>query len=139
VKGVRCPTFSPISPPDCLLSQVLDQSDRVRVTKPHLGHIITSTRGIIFLGTPHRGSGMASLAAVMSSIIGVVMRTNANLVRNLERESGTLDQLRDSFSQILANGTLSVWSFAEALAMPGTDRVCPFVRRRFAHYSLLLL
>jgi hypothetical protein len=79
---------------------------------------------------------MASLAAVVSSIVGVVTRTNANLVRDLERESETLDRLRDSFSRILANGTLSVWSFVEELAMPGADKVCPFVRRWFAQYSL---
>jgi hypothetical protein len=56
---------------------------------------------------------MASLAAVVSSIVGVVTRANANLVRDLERESETLDRLWDSFSRILAKDTLSVWSFVE--------------------------
>ena len=130
VKDASYPTFSPICPPDYLLSQVLDQSDRVRDTKQDLGHIITSTRGIIFLGTPHRGSGMASLATMVSSVVGVFVKTNPNLVRGLEGDSEILNRLRDNFSRILAKGTLSVWSFVEELAMPGASKVRAFARRR---------
>jgi protein SERAC1 len=71
---------------------------------------------------------MASLATVVSSVLRVVMRTNSNLVRDLERDSQTLDRLRDNFCLILAKGGLSVWSFEEELAMPGVGKV---------HYLLL--
>jgi hypothetical protein len=81
---------------------------------------------------------MASLATVVSSVIGVVVRTNANLVRGLEGESEILNRLRDNFSRILAKGTLSVWSFVEELAMPGASKVRPFLRRRFCAEPTLL-
>jgi hypothetical protein len=66
---------------------------------------------------------MASLAQVISSVVGVFVPTNHNLVQDLERDSQTLDRLRDSFSRILVDGSLSVWSFNEELLMRGARQV----------------
>jgi hypothetical protein len=82
---------------------------------------------------------MASLATVVSSVVGVVVRTNANLVRGLEGESETLDRLRDNFSLILAKGNLSVWSFVEELAMPGASKGRPFARIPFCAVLTLII
>jgi hypothetical protein len=82
---------------------------------------------------------MASLATVVSSVVGVVMRMNVNLIRDLERELGTLDRLWDNFSRILAKGTLSVWSLVEELAMPGAGKVCsPFSKETICAVLTLL-
>jgi hypothetical protein len=66
---------------------------------------------------------MASLAQVLSSVVGLFVQTNRNLVRDLERNSQTLDRLQDSFSRILVNGSLSVWSFKEEKPMRGASQV----------------
>jgi hypothetical protein len=119
------------SPHDRLLSQALDRSERVRNSQPLLAHIFSATRGIIFLGTPHRGSSMTSLARVVASVAKVVLRnTNNNLIRDLERDSPTLDRIRDNFSQILDKRTLSVWTFVEEMGMPGAGKVYTLLARR---------
>ena len=96
----------------------------VRDTQPHLARIFSATRGIIFLGTPHRGSGLSSLAKVAASVAQVALQTvNDNLIRDLERDSQTLDRIRDSFSRILARRTFTIWSFVEELSTPGVGKV----------------
>ena len=98
----------------------------VRDTQPHLTRIFSATRGIIFLGTPHRGSGLSSLAKVTASVAQVALQTvNDNLIRDLERDSQTLDRIRDSFSRILARRTFTLWSFVEELSTPGVGKVYP--------------
>jgi hypothetical protein len=55
-------------------------------------------RGIIFLGTPHRGSDMASLAKVVAFVAQVTLRnTNDKVIRDLERDSEILNRIRDNF------------------------------------------
>jgi hypothetical protein len=97
---------------------------KVQDNKPHLGHIFSATRGIIFLGTPHRGSDKASLAKVVASIVGVVHNTNVNLLRDLERDSQTLDRIGDRFRPMLEKHPFSVWSFVEKLPTYGKEPVC---------------
>jgi hypothetical protein len=67
---------------------------------------------------------MASLANVVASIAQVTLQyPNVDLVRDLERDSQTLDRIGDSFSRILDRRTLTVWSFVEELAIPGIGKV----------------
>ena len=68
---------------------------------------------------------MASLAKVVTSVARVALQTkNDDLIRDLEKDSQTLDRIRDSFSQILDKRTLIVWSFVEALPIKGGRKVC---------------
>jgi protein SERAC1 len=109
---------------DQLSRQALDHSDRVRDTKPHLARIFSATRGIIFLGTPHRGSSVTSLAKVVANIAQVALQTfNDSLIRDLERDSQILDRIRDSFSRVLDRRTLVIWSFVEELPTIGVGKV----------------
>jgi hypothetical protein len=104
--------------------QALSQSENVRATQPHLSQIISATRGIIFLGTPHRGSGVTTLAIVVASVAQITLRNaNVNILRDLERDSQTLDRIRDSFRRILDGRTLKIWSFVEELSISGVGRV----------------
>jgi hypothetical protein len=67
---------------------------------------------------------MTSLAKVVASVARVALQNpNDSLIRDLERDSQTLDRIRDSFSRILDKRTLSVWSFVEELAMKGGRKV----------------
>jgi hypothetical protein len=107
-----------------VLLQALDHSDRVRDTLPHLARIFSSTRGVIFLGTPHRWSAMSSLPKLASSIAKVALQAvNDDLIRDLERDSPILDRIRDNFSRNLDRCKFAVWSFVEELATTGAGKV----------------
>ena len=70
---------------------------------------------------------MASLASVVASAARMTVQdVNHSLIWDLERESQTLDRIRDSFSRILHRHTVRVWSFVEELAMRGEGRVCVY-------------
>jgi hypothetical protein len=115
---IFCPLF------DVLFLKALDQSNNIRNTIPHLGHIFSATRGIIFLGTPHRGSGMTTLAKLVASIAEVTLQdVNHGLIRDLKRDSQTLDRIRDGFSRTLDKQVLKIWSFEEELAITGGRKV----------------
>ena len=104
--------------------QAIHYSDSHRTTKPDLASILDATRGIVFLGTPHRGSGVTTLPKLVAAIIQAVQDVNVDLMRDLERESQTLDRIADSFSQILDRRMFSVFSFEEEIAVGGGRKVC---------------
>jgi hypothetical protein len=67
---------------------------------------------------------MTTLAELVASIAKVALQdVNHSLIRGLERNSETLDRVRDAFSQILDKRALKVWSFEEELAMTGGGKV----------------
>ena len=82
-----------------------------------------ATRGIVFLGTPHRGSGSTTLPKLVASVIQAVQEVNVDLIRDLERESQTLDRIGVTFGQILDRRTFGIFSFEEELATRGR-KVC---------------
>jgi len=68
---------------------------------------------------------MTSIAKVVASAAQVVLQNpHLDLIRDLERDSQTLDRIGDSFGRILDKRTLAVWSFAEELAITGIGKVC---------------
>ena len=85
---------------------------------------MNATRGIVFLGTPHRGIGANTLPGLITAVVQACQEVNMDLVQDLERESQTLDRIGDSFSQTLDRQRLTVFSFEEELAMPGGRKVC---------------
>ena len=99
--------------------QAIHYSDSHRRTRPDLATIMDATRGIVFLGTPHRGSDATTLPKMIASVIAAFQDVNVNLLQALERESETLDRIGDSFGQILDRRTFSVYSFEEELAIVG--------------------
>ncbi|KAL8760155.1 MAG: hypothetical protein Q9184_003412 [Pyrenodesmia sp. 2 TL-2023] len=79
-----------------------------------LKDIIPHTYGVIFLGTPHRGSNSASIGKIAYQITRVVTkRPNIRLLRGLERRSEILDRIADSFNQTILKHKLSIYSFRE--------------------------
>jgi len=105
--------------------QALIYSNQVQETLPHLAQIFSATRGIVFLGTPHRGSGAVSIANVVASVAQIGLQNpRLDLIRDLEWDSQTLDRIGDSFGRILEKRTLAVWSFSEELALTGIGKVC---------------
>jgi len=68
---------------------------------------------------------MTSIAKVVASVARMALQTpGLDLIRDLERDSQTLDRIGDNFGRILDRRTLAVWSFAEELAITGIGKVC---------------
>jgi len=68
---------------------------------------------------------VTSIAKVVASVARIALQNpHTNLIRDLERDSQTLDRIGDSFGRILHKRTLTIWSFSEELAMTGIGMVC---------------
>ncbi|KAL8364648.1 hypothetical protein RB595_003771 [Gaeumannomyces hyphopodioides] len=59
----------------------------------HLRDIFDCTKGIIFMGTPHKGSWMANWGRISARAIGLVKSTNESLLGILETKDPDLSQL----------------------------------------------
>lgn len=92
-------------------------------------NLLRSTRGILFLGTPHHGSDLAKWTQWLASSIGVVKRTNTEIVRVLRRDSEVLARIQESFhTMIMARISeglepIEIICFFEELPMPGVGYV----------------
>ena len=68
---------------------------------PRFEAVKTSTFGIVFLGTPHRGSEATSLAQILANIAKVTFKSpKTQLLKSLEKESAELMDLLEDFSHI---------------------------------------
>ncbi|OBT86647.1 hypothetical protein VE02_04446 [Pseudogymnoascus sp. 03VT05] len=66
-----------------------------------LGSIYHHTKGVVFLGTPHRGSDKTDLANIIASVAKFSFRQpNKQLVRALSRDSDVLENQREQFTTI---------------------------------------
>ena len=91
----------------------------------YLKEILPATYGVIFLGTPHRGSATASLGKMAQDITKILWkRPNMSVLRDLEVSSQTLDRIGRGFSQILAERPLEIHSFREELPTKGVMVSC---------------
>ncbi|KAI9707906.1 MAG: hypothetical protein M1820_004512 [Bogoriella megaspora] len=92
---------------DAIIQSVETVGTRLKIVAPVV-------YGIIFLGTPHRGSNSATLGKIAFSIKQVATkRPNLRLLRGLEPNSETLDRIGSSFSQVLLRQTLELYSYRE--------------------------
>ncbi|KAI1500271.1 hypothetical protein F5X99DRAFT_429918 [Biscogniauxia marginata] len=67
----------------------------------HIALICQSTRGIVFLGTPHSGAAIAKFAKHLASAVGLVKQTNSTNLRELQKGSDELKKLQERFDQHL--------------------------------------
>lgn len=93
-------------------------ASRTEVT--YLKQVLPATCGIIFLGTPHRGSALASLGKIAQEATKVLWKSpNTSVLRDLEVNSQTLERVSRGFQQILIENELEVQSFREELPTKG--------------------
>jgi hypothetical protein len=96
----------------------------------HLKQILHCTRGIVFLGTPHHGSGLALWAEKLAKTIGLIKQTNPEILSVLRRDSEVLARVQDGFHTMIrsrAQGGLppiEITCFYEQLPLPGVGTVC---------------
>lgn len=92
----------------------------------HMNQTERSTIAIAFLGTPHRGSGLATFAKGIAGILKLVnMKANGDILEPLERSSQVLADIEDSFSNWLRkkNNRIDLTCFYEELGLPVTGLV----------------
>ncbi|KAM0547225.1 hypothetical protein ACHAPJ_010487 [Fusarium lateritium] len=86
------------------------------------GQIVSATKAVIFLGTPHRGSTKATLGKIVAKA-GKILGTNDRIIKCLENDSAFLEQLRNSFDSIRRTFlTVCLW---EELPMSFVGLVVP--------------
>ncbi|OQE13599.1 hypothetical protein PENFLA_c045G00723 [Penicillium flavigenum] len=99
--------------------------------EPHLRNILHYTRGIVFLGTPHHGSGLARWAEALSQSIGLVKKTNSKILGVLKRDSEVLARIQDGFHTMVKSRSaqglppIQITCFYEELPLPGVGLVVP--------------
>lgn len=74
--------------------------------------------GVLFFGTPHRGSDIASWGTTFSKILRASSfgtSTNSSLIKDLQRKSKTLDMISRSFAD--CGKDTNIVSFYETEAM----------------------
>ncbi|KAL6409349.1 hypothetical protein AUP68_05722 [Ilyonectria robusta] len=96
--------------------------------EPHLRGIFDCTKGIIFLGTPHRGSWMTDWARIPASALGIVKSINKSLLKILETDDTYLQSVHDRFwsmvrEQQQAGRDLEFTCFFEELPLSGVGKV----------------
>ena len=81
-----------------------------------LAALYAHTKGILFAGTPHRGSNIATRLAWL-----VQSDRNAELISTLRQGSQRLDDIQEDFKHILEN--FAVYSLLEEVPYPKIGKV----------------
>jgi hypothetical protein len=98
----------------------------------HLKQVLHCTRGIVFLGTPHHGSGLAHWAEGLAKAIGVLKQTNSEILAVLKSDSEVLARVQDGFHTMIRSRAqdgqlqpIEITCFFEELPLPGVGVVSP--------------
>ena len=85
--------------------QALLLSQKANAADSDLKDIRQATVGVIFFGTPHSGSGEATLAQTASSVAGAIANTNQTVLAALDInfDNGQLEDLRGDFNKMLGD------------------------------------
>ena len=86
-----------------------------RQVSSDLGEIAVATFGVMFLGTPHRGSPAASLAETLFRISKIWGKSpNLQILQALKYDAETLDRVQVAFKHTLQAQKIRIRSFREA-------------------------
>ncbi|KAI8648856.1 NB-ARC domain-containing protein [Fusarium sp. Ph1] len=102
--------------------------------------IFAHLKGIIFMGTPHKGSWMADWANMPASALGLVKSTNKSLLRILETDDQLLESIQARFLALIreqreAGRQLEVTCFFEELPLPVVGKVMSKESATFEGYD----
>ncbi|TQV96722.1 Ankyrin repeat-containing domain-containing protein [Cordyceps javanica] len=86
--------------------------------QPKFVPIVESTKGIVFLGTPHSGSHLASWGLLATNLAKLALQgPNQKVLRALVPNNELLERISKQFCQLLDQSDFSVHSFYETLPM----------------------
>ena len=99
-------------------------SKQIGEDQPQDGMIFLSTYGVVFLGTPHRGSTQAGLGILAANIWRAMLQdANTGILRSLEPDSEVLERIREAFEIIMAREKVKAYSFVEEIPTVGVGMV----------------
>jgi hypothetical protein len=106
----------------------------------HLRQISNCTRGMAFLGTPHRGSWAADWAKIPAWSLGQVKSTNRSILDVLQINNQYLEFIQTSFLSLLRDldkkgRPLQITCFFEELPMPGIGTIVSKLSASLEGYS----
>jgi hypothetical protein len=97
--------------------------------EPRLRSIPTCTAGVVFMGTPHSGSHLATWGYTLARLLDRVWRTNKDLLSLLKQRSEVLKAVEEVFQrQLSADGLLNnikIFCFYETVAVDVVGFVVP--------------
>lgn len=108
----------------CLSEQAADD---------HLRQLHLDTVAVAFLGTPHRGSGLAPYAKGVANVLKLTKRVNSDILDVLQRNSQVLADVEDSFATWLRKrgSSVDITCFFEELELPAFGMVRPLSAEAF--------
>lgn len=109
---------------------------------PHLRNIFNCTKGVIFMGTPHKGSWMADWAKISASTLGLVKSTNKSLLEILRTDNQLLEAIQVDFWSMIrelreGGRRLEVICFFEELPLPMVGKVVSKDSATLEGYNLI--
>ncbi|KAF2177823.1 hypothetical protein K469DRAFT_696337 [Zopfia rhizophila CBS 207.26] len=98
--------------------EALNLSDK----RQSLNSIRANTLGIVFMGTPHGGSYLASWGKTVTKYVNIFRGTNQEILNTLQPGSSDLQRTEEDFQHILRRDgiKIKVFCFYEAVMMNGT-------------------
>ena len=94
--------------------------------EPHLNQVERNTIGIVFLGVPHCGSDLEAWATIGRRMVGMLKRTNSDILDVLNPDSEMLHLVENNFHTILRqrkNNPIEITGFYEELPVKGIGEV----------------
>jgi hypothetical protein len=80
---------------------------------PRYKNILDSISGIVFLGSPLRGSRLQPVGSVIATAAGVVGYGDSHLFKDLDAQERSLIDLLKEFTEILTSHSISAYCFFE--------------------------
>ena len=104
---------------------VAEQAYLLARDMPELRTVYERMRGMVFLGTPHGGSGLASTGTVVSRLVNVFRRSNTRLVEELHPDADTSNAIGHDFQVEVRNQKepLLLYYFFEERACTGVGKI----------------
>jgi len=106
----------------------------------HIQQILHSTKGIVFLGTPHSGTeALATCAHGVARMLGLIKQTNSEILSALRADSEILYRIQTAFHTLIRDrkskheDDINITCFYEELPLRGFDVVSCY------HFWLLLV
>ena len=92
--------------------------------EPHLREIFDCTRGVVFMGTPHKGAWVANWANISVSALSLFKSVNKSLLEILDTKNQYLESIHSRFMEMLrqrqseGGRPLGIACFLEELPLP---------------------
>ncbi|KAF8249194.1 hypothetical protein K440DRAFT_544280, partial [Wilcoxina mikolae CBS 423.85] len=102
------------------IEKALRRSLGAREEEEDLKDVFCSTFGIVFFGTPHRGSSATSWGLIAkNAALAAGFDVNDRILKDLSVDSGILESLREEFNKMLVDKAFRVYTFQEGKGYKG--------------------